>query len=234
MQQGIKVTAIVAAAGKGKRMGESYNKQFIELNGKPIVVHTLEQLERCNQIQNIVLVVGEHEVKFCEDEIVKKFNLEKVSHVIAGGLERSDSVVNGLKKLDQDCDIVLVQDGARPFISQEIINNSIEAALLEGAAVVGVPVKDTIKQVNDRMEVVYTPERSRLWVIQTPQAFKKEILVKAYSQLSAAGFQATDDASLVEKLGIKVKVVMGSYDNIKITTPEDLLIAGEIIKMEVL
>lgn len=230
LQQRVKVTAIVVAAGKGKRMGANYNKQFIKLNNKPIVAHTLEKLENNNKIHNVILVVGEQEVEFCIDTIIKRYNLEKVSHVIAGGAERSDSVCKGLQRLEPDCDIVLVQDGARPFISQEIIDNSIEAALLEGAAIVGVPVKDTIKQVNDNMEVVNTLKRSNLWAIQTPQVFKREIIIEAYNRMEEIGIGATDDASLVEGLGMKVKILMGSYDNIKITTPEDLLLAEEILK----
>ena len=230
LQHNVKATAIVVAAGKGKRMGANYNKQFIQLRNKPILAYTLEVLQKSNIIQNIILVVGETEVEFCKEMVVSKYTLDKVSHVIPGGSERKDSVQKGLLMLGDDCDVVLVQDGARPFLTEDMINMSIETAMLEGAVIVAVPVKDTIKIANDDMEVVETLERSRLWAVQTPQTFKKDVIIGAYQKLGDNQLEITDDASVVEGLGIKVKILMGNYKNIKITTPEDLLIAEEILK----
>ena len=229
MQQSISTTAIVVAAGKGKRMGANYNKQFIQLREKPILAYTLEALHRNILINEIILVVGEAEVDFCLENIIDKYGLEKVTKVIAGGAERQDSVYRGLSEIGSEVDIVLVQDGARPFITDAMIKESIEVAAEAGAVIVAVPVKDTIKLVDENMQVVETLDRSRIVSVQTPQTFKRELLLAAYEELKKTKLQVTDDASVVEAMGIGVKSIMGSYDNIKITTPEDLIIAEEIL-----
>ncbi len=230
MLENIRASAIVVAAGKGKRMGAECNKQFIKLSNKPILAHTLEVLQNNTQIEDVILVVGAEETDFCVDDIVNRYGLSKVRRVVAGGEERQDSVAKGLQELKKDCRIVLVQDGARPFIKNEMIEESIRAAWEEGAAIIAVPVKDTIKQANANLFVEATLQRSSLWSVQTPQAFKKEILLEAYTKLRENNMVVTDDAAAVEHMGQKIKIIMGSYENLKITTPIDLLIAEEILK----
>lgn len=217
----MKTVAIITAAGYGKRMGKP--KQFLELNGKPILERTIAVFERARIIDEIIVVVNEEDVGW-----VKKSG--KVRQVVGGGKERQVSVFNGLKVLPGDTEIVAIHDGARPFITSEIIENAIVEAKKVGAVVVGVPVKDTIKKVSSKqLAVSSTVDRSQLWAAQTPQVFKKDIILKAY-QAGKDKFQVTDDAMLVEKMGKPVKMVMGSYQNIKITTPEDLIIAEGIIR----
>lgn len=226
----MKISAIIVAAGKGKRMGEGYNKQYILLVGKPIVAHTIEVFENVGSIDEIVLVVGKGEIDLARKDIIHKYNFKKVVKIIEGGTERQDSVYNGLKAIDVNCNIVLIHDGARPFITGNIIEKSIKAAKDAGACVVAVRVKDTIKVVNKNMEVDYTPDRDILWAVQTPQAFEHKLLLEAYKKLRADNIKVTDDAMLVEKLGHIVKIIEGSYENIKITTPEDLILGEGILK----
>lgn len=226
----MKISAIIVAAGKGKRMGEGYNKQYILLAGKPIVARTIEVFENVGSIDEIVLVVGKGEIDLARKDIIHKYNFKKVVKIIEGGTERQDSVYNGLKAIDVNCNIVLIHDGARPFITGNIIEKSIKAAKDAGACVVAVRVKDTIKVVNKNMEVDYTPDRDILWAVQTPQAFEHKLLLEAYKKLRADNIKVTDDAMLVEKLGHIVKIIEGSYENIKITTPEDLILGEGILK----
>ncbi|MBM7615335.1 2-C-methyl-D-erythritol 4-phosphate cytidylyltransferase [Alkaliphilus hydrothermalis] len=221
------VKAVVVAGGKGKRMGASCHKQYIMLHNKPVLAHTLQVFQDCTEIEEIVLVVGEGEVEFCQKEILDKYQLSKVARVVEGGKERFHSVYNGLVAID-NCSIVLIHDGARPFVKEEIILNSIMEAQREGAVIVGVPVKDTIKIINDNMEVANTPARKTLWAIQTPQTFRYSLLREAYDK-NQWDESITDDASLMEKVGQRVKVIMGDYENIKLTTPDDLLIAEKIL-----
>ncbi|ABR50578.1 2-C-methyl-D-erythritol 4-phosphate cytidylyltransferase [Alkaliphilus metalliredigens QYMF] len=224
-----KVTVIVVAAGKGKRMGRSYNKQYIMLENKPILYHTLAVFEKHSEINEIILVVASGEEEYCQGQIIKKYGLKKVRKVVAGGSERRNSVKNGLEELEEACEVVLVHDGARPFITKEVITKSIEVAYEEGAVIVAVPVKDTIKRVNEKMEVVETPERQQLWAVQTPQVFRSGILKRAYKEAEDFERVGTDDAVLVEAAGYTVKVVLGIYENIKVTTPEDLIIGQGIL-----
>lgn len=224
-----KVCAIIVAAGQGKRMNKGYNKQYILLEEKPILVHTLETISGNNNIDYIILVVPKDEIDYCKKEIIEKYNIQKVLLVVAGGEERQNSVYAGIKNIDPNTGIVLIHDGARPFISNEIINKSIREAINQGAVVVAVPVKDTIKVVNEELEVIDTPNRETLWSIQTPQVFSSKIIKKAYEEGIAQNFRATDDAMMVEAIGHKVKIVLGSYENIKITTPEDIILAEQIL-----
>lgn len=226
------VTAIVVAAGKGKRMGKGFNKQYIQLQGKPIVAHTLEVFEKSQYIDDIILVVGQEEIDFAQEEIIKKHDLRKVSKVIGGGKERQDSVYEGLLAAKDECEIVLIHDGARPFVQEYMIGKTIDTAKKMGAAIVAVPVKDTIKRVNTQLEVVDTPNRKELWGIQTPQTFQYSLLKRAYDAAREEKVIVTDDSMMVERLGHPVKIVEGSYENIKITTPEDIIIAEEILHKE--
>lgn len=222
------ISVVIPAAGMGKRMESSINKQFLLINDKPILAHTIEKF--CNEeyIDEIILVAREDEVKTCRELIIDKYGYKKVNKVIAGGNERRDSVYNGLREVNKNCDIVIVHDGARPFVSSESIVNSIEGAIRDKACVVGVPVKDTIKIIDENYNIIDTPKRDRLWAVQTPQTFSYKLLVEAYEQSIKEGYEATDDSMIVEKMGYKVKMIMGGYDNIKITTPEDLKL-GEVI-----
>lgn len=222
---------VIVAAGKGSRMKMDINKQFIKLDEKEIVAYTIEKFYNHRNIQDIVVVVREEEANILKKEILEKYNFKNIK-IAFGGKERQDSVYNGLKMLDKDCKNVLVHDGARPFVSKEIIDNSIDAAKKYNAVVVGVPVKDTIKIVNKDNDIVDTPNRSVLWAVQTPQTFNYEILMKAYENAFKSEFYGTDDAMLVEYIGYKVKMIEGSYNNIKVTTPEDINMGIQILKSQ--
>ncbi|MNW33828.1 2-C-methyl-D-erythritol 4-phosphate cytidylyltransferase 2 [compost metagenome] len=213
---------VVVAAGRGTRMGTTESKQFLKLGDKPVFIYTLEVFARMPEIQEIVLVTGEGDTDRCRDWI-DEFGVDKVSYIVAGGAERQHSVQRGLERLNTEW--VMVHDGVRPFVTRKAIRDCLEAAREHGASVLGVPVKDTIKQVNQDGKVVATPERRSLWSIQTPQTFRLSNLKEAYALAEKDGFLGTDDSMLVERLGIRVQMVEGSYTNIKITTPEDLEIA---------
>ncbi|MGL5347086.1 MAG: 2-C-methyl-D-erythritol 4-phosphate cytidylyltransferase [Peptostreptococcaceae bacterium] len=222
---------VIVAAGSGSRMKMNINKQFIKLNEKEIIAHTIEKFYNHKNIDEIVVVIKEEEASYFKSEILKKYNFNNIK-IAFGGNERQDSVYNGLKALNENCEIVLVHDGARPFISHQIINSCIEEAKNYNAVVVGVPVKDTIKVINENNDIVDTPERSKLWAVQTPQTFNYNILIKSYEDAFKDKFYGTDDAMLVERIGYKVKMIEGSYNNIKVTTPEDIEIGAQILKIE--
>ncbi|HMM70204.1 2-C-methyl-D-erythritol 4-phosphate cytidylyltransferase [Gudongella oleilytica] len=225
MYKGNYVSVIIAAAGMSNRMGSKINKQFIVIDNKPILAHTIEKFEQCRYIDEIIVVTKENEVDYCRKEIVRRYGFKKVSNIIKGGKERQDSVYNGIMALNEKADIVLTHDGARPFVRQESILKGIKGAYELGACVIGVPLKDTIKVVDDSDIVHHTPKRSLLWAAQTPQCFKTKLLKEGYEYAFSEGILGTDDSSLVEKKGYPVTMLMGSYDNIKITTPEDLVVA---------
>ncbi|HHZ16802.1 MAG TPA: 2-C-methyl-D-erythritol 4-phosphate cytidylyltransferase [Clostridia bacterium] len=228
-----KVTALIPCAGQGKRMGGRVSKQFLRINDRPLLAYTLDPFQKHPLIDDIILVTREEDIPFCWEEIVQKEGFSKVSQVVAGGQERQDSVYQGLLALDKETDWVVIHDGARPMISWKTINAVLEAAVEKGAAIVGVPAKDTIKLVNPDLTVQDTPPRELLWHIQTPQVFRKTLVLKAYQEAIAHGWQGTDDASLVEKLGVPVYVVQGEYTNIKITTPEDFAFLFEALRGQV-
>jgi 2-C-methyl-D-erythritol 4-phosphate cytidylyltransferase len=212
----MKIAAIIVAGGSGKRMGQP--KQFLPLAGKAVVAWTVEAFKKIKGIDRIVLLVA-------GDDLERAKLLEVT--VAEAGPERTDSVRNGLKLVEPDTELVIIHDGARPLITADVIEKAIKEAREYGAAVVGVPVKDTLKIVeHGTLNVEKTINRDDIWMIQTPQVFKYEIITRAY----ASGKKATDDAKLVEDLGIKVKMVMGSYENIKITTPEDLIMAEAVLR----
>ena len=222
---------VIVAAGTGSRMNMGINKQFIKLEGKEIIAYTIEKFYNNSNIEDIVVVVKEDEFEFFKEEILDKYNFKNIK-IAYGGKERQDSVYNGLKLLDEKCDVVLIHDGARPFVSDKIIDKSIEEAKEHKAIVVGVPVKDTIKVIDNDKNIVDTPNRSVLWAVQTPQTFDYNILIHAYKDAFKNGFYGTDDAMLVERIGYKVKMLEGSYNNIKITTQEDLNVGSQILRVQ--
>ena len=219
--------AIVPAAGMGKRMGAGINKQYLLLGGKPIVAHTLQHLHDSPLISGIILVIPQDEIAYCQKEVVDRYSLSKVLEITAGGAERQNSVQNGLNALSRHAandDVVLIHDGVRPFITEEILLNSIKTASTGDGALVAVKAKDTIKVV-EKGVVISTPDREALWQAQTPQAFRYKLIKEAYSKAEADSFIGTDDCSLVERINGKIQIVPGDYRNIKITTPEDLILA---------
>jgi len=224
-----KVCAIIAAAGSGSRMGIDFNKQFIKVNDKPILYYTLNAFEKNSSVDNIIITAKQNEIAFIEEEIIFKYKLSKVSAVIAGGKERQDSVFNALKYLD-DFDIVLIHDGARPFVSQKIIEEGILYAIKFGAAACGVKPKDTIKLRAQNGFSGGTLNRDELFSVQTPQCFRYELILKAHEKAFEQGIKYTDDTAVVESLGESVYLYQGSYENIKITTPEDLIFANRIVE----
>ena len=230
--QKAKCTAIVLAAGQGKRMGTKVQKQYLEISGKPVLFYSLDAFQRSNIIDEIILVVGENQEDYCKKEFVEKYGITKVSKIVKGGSERYYSVWNGLQAMSED-GYVFIHDGARPFVTEEILSRVYDAVQTEKACVVGMPVKDTIKIADDNKFAKETPNRNYVWMVQTPQVFEKSLVKEAYSLLMEQDIiQVTDDAMVVEKmLNRNVKLVEGSYENIKITTPEDLKIAEIFVKI---
>jgi len=227
-----KVVAIIPAGGSGRRMQSRNPKQYLLLDGKPVLVHTLLRLQQHALINEILLVVPEQDRSFVVEHIEKPYRLTKIREVIAGGKERQDSVRKGLARVGDDCDIIVVHDGVRPFVAEETLSQVICAALRFGAAIAGVPVTDTVKQSDGAGNISRTLNREALWLAQTPQAFQRRILQEAYLKAAEEGFHGTDDASLVEHLGIPVKLIPGSYRNIKIKTPDDLVLAGAFLTQD--
>ena len=223
--------AIVLAAGQGKRMGGTVHKQYLDLGGKPILAHTLKVFEDSDLIDEVLLVTGADERGWVRKTIVENYGFRKVTEIISGGKERYDSVWNGLQNLDQreekENTYVFIHDGARPFVNDVMLQRAYKEVRQSKACVVGMPVKDTIKIVNENLEAEETPERKRLWMVQTPQAFHASLIIEAYRKMMVVQHDhVTDDAMAVElMMQHPVKMVEGSYENIKITTPEDLRIA---------
>ena len=230
MSELFRVSTIIAAAGKSTRMNAGINKQYMMAAGKPVLAHTIDVFERIGIISDIIIVIGKEDEPVFNDYILNRYKYSKISAVTYGGSDRQASVYNGLRAVSAKSDIVCVHDGARPLITPDIILNTVTAAYEKGAACVGVPVKDTIKKKGGEGIIEETLDRSMLWSIQTPQAFKREILEKAHRIAAEEGFIGTDDSVLVERLGYPVHMVMGSYKNIKITTPEDLIFAEAVLK----
>jgi 2-C-methyl-D-erythritol 4-phosphate cytidylyltransferase len=251
----MKVDAVIVSAGRGLRFmegkstgaGTGWNggrtdivvpapdrgkKQFHLLEGKPILAYTLDKFETCPLIRSILLVVGQEDMDYCLKEVVEKFGFKKVSQIVPGGKRRQESVKNGIDALSKDVEIVAIHDGVRPFVTKAMIEDSIQNAARYGAVVLAMPVKETIKMSNPDGTVLKTLDRESLWQIQTPQTFKIKIIKEAYYQATKDAFAATDDASLVERLGVPVHILPGSYANIKITTPEDLLLANLFLKTD--
>ena len=222
----MKNTAIVLAAGQGKRMHTKIQKQFLEIRGYPVLYYSLRCFQESPLIEDIILVTGEDSVFYCQKKIVEKYGFTKVAKVIPGGKERYDSVYQGLFACENS-DYVLIHDGARPFITEEILERGLEGAKETGACAVGMPSKDTVKIADESGFIAETPDRSRVWLIQTPQIFQYKLIRNAHESIRTRDMSnVTDDAMVVEQeTGVKVCLAEGSYQNIKITTPEDLEIA---------
>ena len=227
----MKADAIIVSAGKGQRFMEGKKKQFYFLADKPILVHTLDQFETCPLIRSILLVVGQEDMDYSLKEIVEQYQYRKIAQIIPGGKRRQDSVKNGIDALAKDVEIVVIHDGVRPFVTKAMIEDLIHSAERFGAVILAMPAKDTIKIANPNGTVLKTLDRDALWQIQTPQAFQARLIREAYYKATEDGFMGTDDASLVERLGVKVHILPGSFTNIKITTPEDLILANLFLKM---
>jgi len=221
--------AIIVAAGKGKRMGSDINKQYLNIKGKPILYYTLNAFSKNKLIDEIIIVTSENEMQYCKEEVVEKYGIDKVVKIVAGGLERQDSVYNGLLAAD-GVDTVLIHDGARPFVDNDIIKNGIKNVLLYGACACGVSPKDTIKIKDQEGFSLETPDRSNLFSVQTPQCFNYDLIIHCHKKLKEEGATVTDDTMVVERYGHRVFLYEGSYNNIKITTPEDLIIGEKILE----
>lgn len=226
----MQVSALIAAGGQGKRMNSSISKQFLTIQGHPILYYTLNKFEKMDIIRSIVLVTGADDMDYTREEIIKRYRFKKIE-MVEGGKERQDSVYNGLRELSPQTDIVVIHDGVRPFVSIKLIENSIAAAAKFKAVGVAVPVKDTIKVVGNGNIIKTTPIRKSLWAIQTPQSFSYDLIMKAYEQALCEGFYGTDDTVLVERMGLPVKIIEGAYENIKITTPEDMIFAETFVAL---
>ena len=228
-RQAPQVVALVPAAGRGLRMGGSVPKQFLSLGGEPLIVQSLRILQAAPMVDQIILAVPSADIEYCENEIVSRHRFTKVTKVVAGGAERQDSVRHALAQVPPDADIVLIHDAVRPFVTLRMIAEVVAAARKEGAAIIALPMRDTVKQVRTNGMIERTVDRTPLWLAQTPQAFRRDWIVTAHRNAHAEGVRATDDAFLVEWLGHSVAVVEGSGENIKVTRPEDLVIGEAIL-----
>ncbi|MBO5178345.1 MAG: 2-C-methyl-D-erythritol 4-phosphate cytidylyltransferase [Lachnospiraceae bacterium] len=224
------VTAIVLAAGKGSRMNSEIPKQYLSLLGKPVLFYSLQAFEESN-VNEIILVTGSGEQEYCKREIVDKYQLRKVRHIVEGGAERYHSVYQGL--LAAKAEYVLIHDGARPLVSPAVINKAIDTVKETGACVVGMPVKDTIQMVDAEGNIKSTPERKYLWMAQTPQCFLYSLALSSYNKaIDSKDDTITDDAMVVQRYGnAQITMVEGGYENIKVTTPEDIAVAECFLKM---
>lgn len=235
-----KTAAVVLAAGRGSRMKSNVQKQYLLLREKPVLYYSLKAFED-SFIDEIVLVTGSGEIDYCREEIVDRYGFHKVSRIVAGGKERYHSVFCGLSAL-KDCDYVFIHDGARPFLTGKILERAYETVQKEHACVVGMPVKDTIKLADENGYAADTPRRDLLWTVQTPQVFDFSLILSAYTaflqqehELLEKGVKITDDAMVAERFSdVRIKLVEGSYQNIKITTPEDLQIAEALAAPDIL
>ena len=226
----MKTAAIIPAAGSGIRMGGGRSKQFLDLNGRPVLAVTLSHFQECDEIDAIILVVPSKDIDYCRIEIVEKYRFSKVGKIVPGGERRQDSVRLGIEAIDGDYGLVLIHDGVRPLIDVRFLQRVIDVAKTHQAVITGLSAKETVKEVNNNFEVIKTYDRKRVWMIQTPQVFRYKDILKAHQKAYKEGWkEATDDSFLIERLGIPVKVVEGSEKNIKVTTPNDLKLAGFIL-----
>ena len=221
-------TAIIVAAGEGRRVGAGISKVYLPIGGRALLLRTLDQFSRAKTVNNVIVVIAERDLERCRSLLGSDPQARKQSWILqTGGSSRQESVNRGLKKISSECDVVVIHDGARPFVSAELIDRVIDEVSTRKAVVVGVPVRDTIKVISGDRQILSTPRRDRLWEIQTPQAFERRLILEAHK--AAADQDATDDASLVERLGKPVYVIDGERTNIKITLPEDLLFAEALV-----
>jgi 2-C-methyl-D-erythritol 4-phosphate cytidylyltransferase len=226
--------AIIVAAGRGTRIGAGINKQFINIKDKPMLYYSLRTFSYNKYIDGIILVCAEDEIEYCKENIIYKYDISKVLKIVAGGKERQESVLKGLMAID-DCEIVLIHDGARPFVNDDIIENGIKYAETYGACTCGISIKDTIKAIDSDGFCSGTIDRNRITSVQTPQCFKYNLIFSCHKKLAEEKIKVTDDTTVVEHCGNRVYLYEGSYDNIKMTTPEDLYMAEMIVdKMKLL
>jgi len=222
----VKTAVIIAAGGRGARFGGELSKQFVSIEGKPILTHVISRFESCDLVDGIYLVVPKETVQFCLEKCVAPFQFQKIVKIVNGGEERSDSVYNCLQALDDDIDLVLIHDGVRIFVTRKMIEDSIKSAMKHGAAICAIPLTDTIKSISKDLFVKDTHERKDIFCVQTPQAFKASLIKEAYRKAGPSRKELTDDSSFVERFSRnKVKVVNGSTFNIKITSLDDLYTA---------
>ena len=226
----LRTVALVPAAGRGLRMGGHVPKQFLSLGGHPILIQSLRMLQTSPIIQEIILAVPEAELQYCLDHILSPGEFGKVTKVVPGGAQRQDSVRHALAEVGEETDIVLVHDAVRPFLTLDMIRNVVQAAAEHGAAIVALPMRDTVKYVRADGVIEKTVDRRPLWLAQTPQAFRRTWLEEGHRKALQNGTQATDDSDLVEQIGKPVVVVEGSGENIKVTRPEDLVIGEAILR----
>jgi 2-C-methyl-D-erythritol 4-phosphate cytidylyltransferase len=224
----MRVVAIIPAAGVGRRMGSAVGKQFLHLRGIPILAHTLKVFDQSPVVEGIVLVVAPQQRQALATEVLGPHPCEKLLQVIDGGPERQESVANGLRAIPLECELVAVHDGVRPLVSIDLLEAVLEVARHHGAAIAAIPAGDTVKQAENQ-KVVATLERETIWLAQTPQVFHTSLLRRAYDKAAQDGVVVTDDAALVERIGVAVHLVRGSSENIKVTTPSDLIVAEAIL-----
>ena len=224
----MRVVAIIPAAGAGRRMGSAVEKQFLHLRGIPILTYTMKVFDQCPAVDGIVLVVAPQKREILENEVLGPHPCEKLLSVVDGGPERQDSVANGLRSIPPECELVAVHDGVRPLVSIDLVAAVLETAHHHGAAIAAMPAGDTVKQAENQ-KVVATLQRETIWLAQTPQAFHANLLREAYEKAARDRIVVTDDAALVERIGVAVHLVHGSAENIKVTTPADLLLADSIL-----
>jgi 2-C-methyl-D-erythritol 4-phosphate cytidylyltransferase len=226
----VNATAIIVAAGEGRRVGGGISKVYLPIGGRAVLLRTLDQFFRAKRVSNVIVVIAKQDLARCRSLLGNDPQARERSWILqTGGSSRQESVSRGLEKLSSDCDVVVIHDGARPFVSAELIDRVIEEAWARKAVVVGVPVRDTIKVISEDRQVLSTPARDCLWEIQTPQAFERRLIVEAHQAAQRNNQGATDDGTLVERLGKSVYLIDGERTNIKITLPEDLLFAEALV-----
>lgn len=224
-----KICAIILAAGKGTRMGAKLNKIYLKIDNKPILYYSLKVFSQNQSIDNIIVVAGKDEIDYCRTNVVNKYGFKKVTDIVEGGTRRQDSVYNGLKAI-KNCDIVVIHDGARPFVDNEMIDNGIKYSKIYGACACGVPPKDTIKILDSNNFSKETLNRNSLFCVQTPQCFKYSSILECHDKLRKQNVNVTDDTMVYEKYKGKVYLYKGNYNNIKVTTSEDLILGNAILK----
>jgi len=221
--------AIIVSAGKGVRMNRSTPKQYLLLQGRPVLCHTIIAFDSCPEVDNIILVVPENDIQFCREQLLSELNLKTPVNVLAGGKRRQDSVFNGILSIDDRGGIVVIHDSVRPLVSSDMISRCIRKARTSGACILGVPLRDTLKAVDGNSVIKKTIPRESLWLAQTPQAFHYQLIRDAHEAAAKQGIEATDDAALLEWMGLPVTILGSTADNLKITTNEDLVLANIIL-----
>ena len=224
-----KVWAIIVAAGQGRRLGDPVRKQYQVVAGLPVIAHTLRVFDACTIVDEMVLCVPREDIEFCREKLIKPANTTKNITLVPGGDSRQNSVFNGLQAIDANDGIIVIHDGVRPFITPDQIAACVKGAEDYGACILGIPAFDTLKRVKDNDSIIETVDREGIWMAQTPQAFRSDLIIRAHRQARQKGHRATDDASLLERLGVDVKIIRGSRNNVKITDQDDLQLARTLL-----